>query len=282
MTRLRPLFCLVPLFLLIHLFSQSAFARRVPRQAEGTVRLVPAEVASSHLTGTLSGHSSPVMHAAAQYYLLNFDLRGTAQVTVTADDPHYWDAGVEIQPMRLGIRPQRSGASIRFRLDAPAKLSIARPGDFSAASEMLFLFANEPDRSGITAQSPGVRYYGPGIHHENIDARSGDRIYLADGAVVFGSLNIWQASDVRVAGRGTILYDGPQNPNTDEGWMHKPNWHVIVMDNAHDIHIEGITCIVRSRTWMVQMRPSSAAEYIARPGPAPHRGDSWRRARERR
>jgi hypothetical protein len=35
--------------------------------------------------------------------------------------------------------------------------------------------------------------------------------------------------------------------------MHKRNWHAIVMDHARNIQITGITCIVRSRTWMIQM-----------------------------
>lgn len=201
------------------------------------------------------------MHAAGGYFLLNFDLDGPVQISVTASDPHYWDAGVEVQPMRLGIRPRREGASITFPLDGPAKLTITRPGQHFGDSEMLFLFANAPDRSGITAATPNVRYYGPGIHHENIDAHSGDNIYLAPGAVVFGSLNIWQAHDVRVFGRGTIIYDGPQDANHDEGWMHKKNWHVIVMDNARNIDIEGITGIARSRTWMVQMRDSRGITF---------------------
>jgi hypothetical protein len=222
---------------------------------------VPAEVSSNHFTVTIGSAHSPVMHAASGYYLLNFDLGAPTQITVTSDDPHYWDAGVEVQPMRLGIRPHRDGASIAFSLPGPAKLSITRPGDHFGDSEMLFLFANQPDRSGITAQTPGIRYYGPGIHRESIDAKSGDRIYLAAGAVVFGALNIWQVHDVHVSGRGTILYDGPQDPNHDEGWMHKPDWHVIVMDNARDIEIEGITGIVRSRTWMVQMRDSHGITF---------------------
>jgi hypothetical protein len=196
------------------------------------------------------------MHAANGYYLLNFEISGSTPITVTADDPHYWDAGVEIQPMRLGIRPRRDGASITFTLDGPAKLSITRPGTFFSDSEMLFLFANQPDLSGVTEKTPGVRYYGPGLHRGNIDARTGDHIYLAAGAVVLGALNIWKVHDVRVYGLGTIVYDGPQDPNTDQGWMHKPNWHVIVMDDARNIQIEGITGIVRSRTWMVQMRDS--------------------------
>ena len=196
------------------------------------------------------------MHAAGGYYVLNFDVDGAAKITVTAGDPHYWDAGVEVQPMRFGIRPERKGASITFPLSGPAKLSITRPGDHFGDSEMLFLFANAPDSSRITAATLGVRYYGPGVHHENIDAHDGDRIYLAAGAVVFGSLNLWQVHDVHISGGGTIIYDGPQDPDHDEGWMHKPNWHVIVMDNASNIEIEGITGIVRSRTWMVQMRDS--------------------------
>jgi hypothetical protein len=37
---------------------------------------------------------------------------------------------------------------------------------------MLFLFANELDRCGITSETPGIHYYGPGIHRESTDARA--------------------------------------------------------------------------------------------------------------
>jgi hypothetical protein len=222
---------------------------------------IPEEVSSNHFTVTVGDRHSPVMHAASGYYLLNFEVNGGVRIKITADDPHYWDAGVEIQPMRLGIRPHREEASIDFLLEGPEKLCITRPNDHFADSEMLFLFANKPDRSGITAETAGIRYYGPGVHRENIDAKSGDHIYLAAGAVIFGALNLWQVHDVHVDGLGAIIYDGPQDPSHDEGWMHKPNWHVIVMDNASQIDIEGITGIVRSRTWMVQMRDSKGIVF---------------------
>ena len=121
---------------------------------------------------------------------------------------------------------------------------------------MLFLFANPPQTDAPKANAPGLRYFGPGVYRNSIDARTGDRIYLAPGAFVFGSINIWAAHDVRIWGRGTVLYDGPQNPASDEGWMHKPNWHGIVMDHAADIRISGITVVVRSRTWMIQLLSS--------------------------
>jgi hypothetical protein len=217
---------------------------------------VPPEIASSHFVVTIDGQSSPVMHAALNLYFLHFPARRHMTVTVTADRDDFWAAGVEVQPWRLNIRPVRNGRSITFTLNGPAKISIARPGDFGSEAEMLYLFANPKEKHVPKADTAGVRYFGPGVHRENIDAVAGDRIYLADGAVVIGSLNIWQVDHVSVSGRGVIVYDGPQNPADDDGWMHKRNWHCIVMDNAHDISIEGITCVVRSRTWQIQMKDS--------------------------
>ena len=222
---------------------------------------IPEVVRTDYFVITINGHGTPVVHAASSYYLLNFDVDGPATVSVRGPDAHYWDRGVEIQPMRYGIRPVRRGATITFRIPGPVKLSIARPGDHFADAEMLFLLGSPPDRSGITAKTPGVRYYGPGVHHEEIEAQSGDRIYLAAGAVVFGSLNFWHVHDVRVEGRGMVIYDGPQNPANDEGWMQRRDWHCIVMNEARDIEVDGITCVTRSRTWQVQMRDSRSIGF---------------------
>ena len=222
---------------------------------------VPDALASSHYTVTLDGQPTPVMHAAVNLFFLNFPAGRARRITVTVDRDGFWDAGVDIQPWRLGIRPQRSGRTLSFTLDGPAKITISRPNDFLGNADMLFLFANPPEQAPPAPTTSGVRYFGPGIHRENIDATSGDRIYLAPGAVVFGSLNLWQVHDVRVSGRGTLVYDGPQNPADDDGWMHKPNWHCIVMDQARDISIEGITCVVRSRTWQIQMKDSHTIRF---------------------
>ncbi|MGA8162888.1 MAG: hypothetical protein WCB76_18915 [Acidobacteriaceae bacterium] len=231
------------------LFTASAFAAV-------SIAPIPAEVSSDFFTVTINGHTSPVVDAVSSYYLLNFDLDCPATVSVRAADPHFWNHGVEIQPMRYGIRPQRDGAVITFRIPGPVKLSISRPGDHFSDATMLFLLGSPPDHSGITATTPNVRYYGPGVHREAIEAQSGDHIYLAPGAVVFGSLSLWQVHDVRVEGRGMIIYDGPQDPANDEGWMQKRAWHCIVMNEAQNVEIDGITCVVRSRTWQVQMRDS--------------------------
>ncbi len=254
-----------------------------PASAQGAVALspIPQEVRSNHYMVTLNGRKTPVVHAAGNLYLLNFDTTGPVTVSVTASDPHFWDRGVAIQPMRLGLRPVRRGATLTFRLAGPEKLSISRPGDHFASADMLYLFANPPEISRIGPQTPGVRYYGPGVHRESIDARSGDTIYLAGGAVVFGSLNLWQVHDVHVLGRGMIVYDGPQTPSDDNSWIHKPNFHVIVMDAARNIEIDGITTVVRSRTWQIQMENSRHIGFYnvkviaATPGDANGDGIDW-------
>jgi len=84
-----------------------------------------------------------------------------------------------------------------------------------------------------------------------------------------------------VLGRGTIVYGGPQDPNTDEGWMQKPDWHCIGALEAHNIEIDGLTCIVRSRTWSIQMKDSGGFRYNdlrvvgGNPGNANQDGMDW-------
>jgi hypothetical protein len=228
----------------------------LPAAAKVTIMTVPAELQSNHFTMTINGKPAAVSHAAANYHFANFDIDGRAEISITAPTDDFWARGVEVQPWRANIRPAIHGRTITFTLDHPAKLSITRPNDHLADAEMFFLFANAPEKDAPTKDTPGVRYYGPGVYHENIDAHSGDSIYLAGGAVIFGTLNLWDVENVKVFGRGTIVYDGPQNPSSDDGWRNTPNWHVIVMHDAKHIDISGITCIVRSRTWMIQMRDS--------------------------
>lgn len=257
----------------------------LPARCENGAVTMPAEVSSNHflvsIQGMGRGEPVPVVHAAENYYFLNFNAKKKTKVSVTADRDGYWDRGVDVQPWRLGIRPTVRGRTITFDLEGTAKISITRPGDYLGGAEMLFLFAGQAEKKAPKPRAAGVRYYGPGVHRENIDAKSGDEIYLAPGAVVFGSLNLWEVENVHVFGRGVVIYDGPQNPADDDGWMHKKNWHAIVMHNARHITIEGITCVVRSRTWMIQMRDSRDIRFEdikvigGSPGNANQDGMDW-------
>jgi hypothetical protein len=216
---------------------------------------VPTELKSTAFTVTANGQPVDVAHAAASYDWVSFDTIGAVDIAITAAEPGFWEHGVDIQPWRLGIRPVREGQTIRFHLASPAKLSISRPGDFLNHATMLFLFDGTPPPPAPVA-GPHVRIIPAGIHHESLNPKSGDTIYLAPGAYIFGSLNLFNVGGIRILGRGTIVYEGTQDPNTDEGWMQKPDWHCIGSMNARNVQIDGLTCVVRARTWSIQMKDS--------------------------
>jgi hypothetical protein len=240
---------------------------------------VPAEMRSTDFTVTVNGRPVDVAHAAASLDFVSFDITRPVDISITAAELGFWDQGVDIEPWRLDLRPVRHSQTIRFRLTRPAKLSISRPGDFLNHAHMLFLFAGSPPPP--PPAGPHVRRVPAGVHRESLNPQSGDTIYLAPGAYIFGSLNLWQVHDVKILGRGTIVYSGPQDPNNDEGWMQKPDWHCIGALNAKNVQIDGLTCIVRSRTWSIQMKDSSGFVYDdlrvigGNPGNANQDGMDW-------
>lgn len=240
---------------------------------------VPAEMRSAAFTVTVNGQPVDVAHAAATYEFVSFDATGPVDVAITAAELGFWEKGVDIQPWRLGLRPARDGQTIRFRLTGPAKLSISRPGDFLNHARMLFLFDGTPPPP--PPAGPNVRIVPAGLHRESLNPKSGETIYLAPGAFIFGSLNLWKVENVKVLGRGTIVYEGTQNPNNDEGWMQKPDWHCIGAMEAKNVEIDGLTCIVRARTWSIQMKDSTGFTYDdlrvigGNPGNANQDGMDW-------
>ncbi|MGA2168130.1 MAG: PA14 domain-containing protein [Terracidiphilus sp.] len=241
---------------------------------------VPEELRSIAFTVSVNGQPVDVAHAASSYEFVSFDITGPVDIAITAAEPGFWDRGVDIQPWRLGLRPTRQGQTIRFHLAGPAKLSISRPGDFLNHARMLFLFAGTPPPPPPPA-GPNVVVVPAGIHRVSLNPKSGETLYLAPGAFVFGSLNLWKVGGVRILGRGTIVYEGSQDPNGDEGWLQKPDWHCIGALEARNIQIDGLTCIVRSRTWSIQMKDSTGFTFDdlrvigGNPGNANQDGMDW-------
>jgi hypothetical protein len=240
---------------------------------------VPPEMRSTAFTVTVNGQPVDVAHAAASYEFVSFDVTGPVDVAITAAEPGFWDRGVDMQPWRLGLRPTREGQTIRFKLAGPAKLSITRPGDFLNYAKMLFLFAGAPPPP--LPRDPKIHAYQPGVYHQSLNPKSGETFYLAPGSYFFGSLNLWNVHDVKILGRGTIVYEGSQDPNNDEGWMQKPDWHCIGSLESQNVEVDGLTCIVRARTWSIQMKDSTGFTFDdlrvigGNPGNANQDGMDW-------
>jgi len=238
-------------------FALTSIARAAPGIQ---VPPVPPEMRNSFFAVLVNNQRIDVAQAASHLEFISFDTTGPVDLSITAAEPGFWDRGVDIEPWRLGLRAVRTGATIHIRLPHPAKLSISRPGDFLNHARMLFVFAGAPPPP-VPAAGTSVTVVPAGVHRGSLNPKSGDTIYLDPGAYVFGSLNLWQVHDVKVLGRGTIVYDGRQDPFADEGWMQKPDWHCIGAYQAHNVQIDGLTCIIRSRTWSIQMKDSTGFRF---------------------
>lgn len=269
-----------PLLLLLALCPAAGAAARTASGIEAA--RVPAELRSSFFAVTVNGQPVDVVSATSNYQFVSFDATGPTDISITAAEPGFWDRGVDMEPWRLGLRATRvkgEAQTIRFRLRGPAKLAISRPGDFLNHARMLFLFAGTPPPPPPSGSN--VTIVPAGAHHESLNPKSGDTIYLAPGAFVFGSLNLWNVHDVKVLGRGTIVYDGPQTAATDNGWEQQPDWHCVGAYDAHNVEIDGLTCIIRSRTWSIQMKDSTGFRYNdlrvigGNPGNANQDGMDW-------
>ena len=133
-----------------------------------------------------------------------------------------------VRPSSLGIQPAIAGNRISFSLDRPQSLVVEINGPHGA----LHLFANPPEQDAPTPETPGVRYFGPGVHRPGrIELKSNETVYLAGGAVVYGSVQAREATNIRIAGRG-VLDVGPFERGQGGG--------AIRLSDCSDVTVEGL------------------------------------------
>ena len=114
-----PRFCL--LVVLLALPAAAPAASRVESAP------VPAEMRSTAFILRVNGRPVDVAHAAASLEYASFDLTGPVEIEITATEPDFWDAGVDIEPWRLGLRathppePRPSAFACRARPSSPSR-----------------------------------------------------------------------------------------------------------------------------------------------------------------
>lgn len=257
-----------PLICLIIAASQlSAAGQIVPHG-------VPWEFSSARYTVKVNGQAVPVFLSAMNLHFASFDMSAEADVEVTINDNDYnrhdglkyptasefWGAGACLRPASSGCIAKTEGRKATFTLTRPGQYCVDRTGPSDFRDEALFIFANPPEAITSKTDKEVIRLEA-GIHHRNIDLRSGQTLYLAAGAVLFGAINIWNAEDVRICGRGVIVYDGPNARSFDSGWMVRPNWHPVTTRNVRGLTLEGVTFVNRSRTWSLQFTRTFDADF---------------------
>ena len=95
----------------------------------------------------------------------------------------------------------------------------------------LHLFAGSPEEDRPDANDPNVHYFGPGVHDcGEIILQSGQTVYLAGGAVVYGGITGTDIENICICGRGIL-----DNSRHERGIV-RP----IVLHGCRNVTIEGI------------------------------------------
>ena len=264
-------------FILQALFSSACFSQTV------TPHPVPREFTSKQYVVEVNGTPVQVFQASPRVHFASFDFTGKASVKVEGkifrevgvplpikdtqiNGESIWKEGdAVIHPLSRNVKVKTEGSTASFVLDQPGQYSLEESSTTRFAIDnqdmVLFLFANKPETDRPKPGAAGVTYLEPGIHQKNIDLKTGETLYLEAGAVLYGAVNVWDAKDVKILGRGVIYYHGPQAENHDNGVWHKKDWHPLTTENSERLTVEGVTFVGRSRTWTIQMHTTFDARF---------------------
>lgn len=195
---------------------------------------------------------SPVHHMA----FVSFDADFSKKIEVKVHKNDGPMSNVRIRPDISGIIPMIIDKhTISFIVTEPKKLSVEVNGELH---NNLMVFANRPEADPVKAGAENVYYFGPGIHkiggngQGSLVLKSNDKVYIAGGAMVYGSIEAFGVKNVSVTGRG-ILCGGMY---TDHAYPRKAGKRLIWVDRSSDIKIDGIT-LLNTVTWNVHISNSS-------------------------
>ena len=189
--------------------------------------------------------------------MARFSLDGPVRVRVTPGRD-FKDAAV--RPLSKKIAVVRDGRSVTFTIGEPGGYSV----EFDGRRRNLHLLVDPPEDRSAAPEGPRVRRFGPGLHEAGvITLKTGDTLYLDEGAWVRGRVEAKDAKHVRILGRGVIDMGGVQAETApvDEEERRRLVREVKIVENAKrfnlmnfsfcdDLRIEGVT-LLDSMTWNI-------------------------------
>ncbi len=154
---------------------------------------------------------------------------------------------VVIRPLSLGIEPViTEDKHIKFTLEKPAYFTVEPYGRHNA----LHVFADPVKKYDVEINDENVIYYGKGEHDVgNIVLKSGQTLFLDEGAVVYSCIYAEDAKDIKILGRGIldnsrnkekILFEINAEDN-DADVRNAERQHTVRLEYCENIEIDGIT-----------------------------------------
>jgi len=154
---------------------------------------------------------------------------------------------LRIRPRSLGIIPEvTADGAIRFTLSEPAYFTVEPYGRRRA----LHIFVDRPCDYGVSPHDENVMYFGAGEHDVGqIELKSGQTLYLDEGAVVYACVRALDAQNIRILGHGIldnsrnhekILFDG-RAESSHIAVNNARRQHTVQLEYCQNILIDGIT-----------------------------------------
>lgn len=164
-----------------------------------------------------------------------WDMDGPVQVEVVSNRPV---EKVVIRPRSRQIVPTVEGNRITFTLQRPAQITVEVNGYHKA----LHLFGNPLEEFIPDRNDPEVIFFEPGIHEAGkIEPKSGQTVYIAAGAVVYGAIDARNVSGVKILGRGIL--DASRIPRSNKRYVDATDpspFGAISFYGCDDVTIDGI------------------------------------------
>lgn len=158
------------------------------------VKVHPARVSAFPMNQVWAGYQRPIEQTKMSSFV-SFDMEKEGELSVALPD------GAE-EPMLLPMgrtwnKCVESGV-LRIKVDKPQQFVVK----FGEEGEELQVFANPPFKKPADGD---IIYFGPGEHYVGIVApKSNQTLVIDEGAIVYGSVQVFNAENVKICGRGIV------------------------------------------------------------------------------
>ena len=167
-----------------------------------------ARVSAHPLNQVWPGYQRPLEQTEIASFA-SWDMTGPVEIVIVSARPV---REARVRPGSYGIEPVVEGNTLRFTLAKPGQITV----EINGTHQALHLFGNPPEENVPDPKDPNVRYFGPGVHCPGlIHLRSGQTVYIAGGAVVYGIIVAEKANHITIRGRGIL--DGSKFSRDDWG-----------------------------------------------------------------
>ncbi len=162
----------------------------------------------------------PYTKVQQEIHQASFSCSGEVQISIRVPNAI---TTVSIHPLSRGIKADVQDNIVTFSIPGPENLSVE-----INSLPPLFIFANPAEYEEISPNLPGVLYFGPGVHRPGyIALKDNETVYIAAGAVVYGSIRASGVHNIRVTGRGIL----------DGEFKFK---QMVLIENCQNVRFEGV------------------------------------------